>query len=129
MNKQEFQLRAQARYNRVRTHFQDYGHIYLAAAGGVVVGALGMAAMKESQTTILSQSQIKSPLCWKPRNTINNTAVVEFAERSTPSKPIFDTLNNVGYGSIGEASRQTGRSRTAIRNDPNFDFLEKAASQ
>lgn len=97
-------------------------------AGTVVVGAgcayFGYRAGSVTEKNVLAEQ--KNFICWKPRQQVLKVEVA-IEELSTPSKPIIDQVTKTVYNSISDAVRKTGRTRTSIMKDPNFQLLEEAA--
>lgn len=115
--------------NKIKQHLKNNKVTYVACGVTAVVvagvtyyvtkdGKLAAKALASTTEyvgdTVVHNAPSISGISWKP--TIHN--IVEFAEQSTPSKPIalLDVNGNVAaaFRSIGEAARQTETSRSEI---------------
>ena len=110
---------------KIKKHFSDNVDLYAVGTACLVVGAGvtyyftrgGKDVVKSIEyvgDTVVHNAPSITGISWKP--TIHN--IIEFAEQSTPSKPIalLDANGNIAaaFRSIGEAARQTESSRSEI---------------
>lgn len=95
--------------NKFVKHIRDHKSEYITGAICLTVGALGSAALVMSRpypvdTTI---QQAINGVSWKP-------VMLQFVERSTPSKPIHKVGTKEYYESVHDAARLTGHDRSLI---------------
>lgn len=99
----------------VLKHINEHKTEYIAGASCFVVGAVGaylVTSDKDMGTTIQKITQVGFG------NRVN-TSVVNFVERSTPSRPVHLVGTNLFFDSIHEAARQTGHSASMISRQIN----------
>lgn len=108
--------------NHVKYHVKRNKAVYITGATCLAVGTLGGGLYMATRPEMMVQQ--KNLLVWKPRQEVIQVKVA-VEELSTPSKPIMDQVTKTVYNSISDAVRQTGRTRTSILKDPNFQLLEE----
>ena len=113
---------------KVKTHIRENKTVYIAGGACLGVGALwgGLYAATRPELGMLVQQ--KNFICWKPRQEVIQVKVT-VEELSTPSKPLIDQATKTVYNSISEAVRKTGKTRSTILKDPNFQLLENASRE
>lgn len=95
----------------VKQHFQKHKGYYVGFAVGAT-SATGVYLALRSGDSQCVNTKITQILAYKPQAT--NKVVVEFLERSTPSKPIHLVGTDRYFASIGAAARETGISKATI---------------
>ena len=116
---------------KIKDHIKKHKELYIGIGVGTVVATA--AAVLYFGTRSGNPSITAGD---KSTNLINST-LVNFVERSTPSKPIHLVGTNLYFDSIHEAARHTGLDRSSISKNVNglvddvkgsvFELLEKAA--
>ncbi len=99
----------------VLKHLNENKTAYIAGASCLVAGVVGtylVTSDKDMGTTIQKITQVGFG------NRVN-TSIVNFVERSTPSKPVHLVGTNLFFDSIHEAARQTGHSVSMISRQIN----------
>jgi hypothetical protein len=99
--------------DKVVNHVKENKDKYIIGAAGVLVGAAGVAAIRMRTPEVVAMNKIVGP-SWKPVQTI-----IQFVERSTPSKPLHKVGTQEYYDSVHDAARKTGHSVTRISKNIN----------
>lgn len=99
--------------NKVKTHLSENKQTYIGIGFGAVIGA--------AATTVILY---KKPEVAQKINQVavgykNNQVLVNFVERSTPSKPVHLKGTNLYFDSLNEAARKTGHSLSMISRNVN----------
>lgn len=105
-------------HKKIKNHVVRHKELYFGLGVGAVVGASIVALKRTDGLQTVRQINLFSP------RSAQNVVQLSLPERSTPSKPIWDTVNEKAYASINEAVRQTGRTRSAILDDPTFELFQ-----
>jgi hypothetical protein len=103
---------------KIKNHFIDNKKVYIAAGVGILVGAASAVLIiaNRPEAKIITDAwklQINSP------TTNNVTTIIEFIERSTPSKPIHLVGTQKYWDSIRATARDTGYSVSDISKNVN----------
>ena len=98
---------------RIKTHLSENKKVYIGVGVGVVVGA-AVAAVALHNKADVAQKINQVAIGYK-----NNQVLVNFVERSTPSKPIHLLDSSQYFDSISDAARQLGVDRTLISKHIN----------
>jgi peptide subunit release factor 1 (eRF1) len=96
-------------------HLNENKTAYIAGFSCFVVGAVGtylVVSDKDAGTTIQKITQIGMG------NRVN-TSIVNFVEKSTPSKPVHLVGTDLYFPSLSEAARQTGHNVSMISKNVN----------
>jgi len=121
--------------NKVKKHLSDNKKLYLGIGIGVAVtAAVGVVIFRASPESGAQVVQKINQIAWRPEN---NQMVVNFVERSNPSKPVHLVGTNLFFNSLNEAARETGHNLRDISKVVNgiipdikgdvFQLLEPAA--
>lgn len=99
----------------VKTHVVEHKTVYIATAGGIVIGVVVTLVIgrktRITQTPIVDSYKIQ----YKP-STINNLeTIVNIPPRGHRGYAIANNTTGDFYGSISEAAYELGVSRTAVR--------------
>lgn len=119
------QLEMKKKFDTVKAHVKANKKVYITGVSCFAAGVVAT-ALRSSNDGIDVRQIVKQINILSPRPT-QNVIQMALPERSTPSKPIMDKENLLPYASINEAVRQTGRTRSSILNDPNFELLAEAS--
>lgn len=93
-----------SKIENIKAHFKRNKKTYYAAAGGIVVGAATVIFLDKKKS---DSALVNNVVAYKPRTEFN-TAVINFVERSTPSKPVHLIGTERYFDSLSHASRETG---------------------
>jgi len=102
--------------DKVVAHVKDHMETYIAiGVTGVVVGSISVAGTRihDGPAEVQALQKIIGP-SWKPVQTI-----IQFVERSTPSKPVYLEGTQQYFDSISDAARKTGHSLSMISRNVN----------
>jgi hypothetical protein len=120
---------------KMKTHFRENKNVYIAVGiSSAVTAASILLVLNRSESGAQIVQKITPVLSWRPES---NNVIVEFLERSTPSKPVHLVGTNLYFNSIREAARETGHSISMISRNINghipdckgdaFELLEPTA--
>jgi hypothetical protein len=102
---------------KVKDHFKKHKTIYLVAATGVTCLTIGLVVGTRQNPEIVQKA---IQVGWK--NKIQQT-VINFEERSTPSKPVKLLGNELRgdqyFDSVSDAARKTGHAISRISKNAN----------
>jgi hypothetical protein len=122
--------------NKVVAHVGDNKELYIGMiAAAVAGGAAGYLVRGQVASLIpaevVTDNKIVNAVCWKPTSTI-----IEFVERSTPSKPVHLVGTQQYFDSLSDAARKTGHHLSRISQNVNglikdvngdvFEFVQAA---
>lgn len=99
-----------SKIERIKNHVRENKKVYIVGASCLAVGAMGgglYVATRPEVTQMVKMQNIG--LTWKPKQ-----EVIQFIERSTPSKPIHLKGTQQYFDSISSAARETGLDRSRI---------------
>jgi hypothetical protein len=104
---------------RVKKHVCDNKELYIGmTAAAVAGGAFGYLVRGQVAGQMLPEvvtdNKIVNAVCWKPTSTI-----IQFVERSTPSKPVHLVGTQQYFDSIHDAARKTGHSLSMLSKHVN----------
>lgn len=100
----------------IKQHVKKYKAVYITGGVCLAVGATGGVAYAIRRPEIIQNAQLQNILCWRPES---HQHVIQFIERSTPSKPIHLKGTQQYFDSIHAAARQTGHSVSDISKNVN----------
>ena len=101
------------KFNKVKTHLSENKKTYAGIGVGVVVGAAAATVIFYNKPEV-AQKINQVAVGYK-----NNQVLVNFVERSTPSKPVHLKGTNLYFDSLSEAARKTGHSLSMISRNVN----------
>jgi len=125
--------------DKIVTHVQNNKELYIGmTAAAVAGGAFGYLVRGQIAGQILPEvvtsNKIVNAICWKP-----TSAIIQFVERSTPSKPVHLVGTHQYFDSLSDAARKTGHSLQSISQNVNghipnvkgdvFEVVDLAPSQ
>lgn len=104
-----------------KTHVVDHKELYITGGVCLVVGVLSGAVIMSRRPTVSQDSEITQKICWKPNATLHttNTTVINFIERSTPSKPVHLVGTQKYWDGVRAAARDTGHTASEISKNAN----------
>lgn len=116
---------------KIKTHFDENKKTYIGVGVGVVIGAAAATVAFHNKAEV-AQKINQVAVGYK-----NNQVLVNFVERSTPSRPVHLKGTNLYFNSLNEAARETGHSLSRISKNVNghipdvngdvFVLLDKAS--
>ena len=98
---------------KIKTHMSENKKVYVGVGVGLVVGA-AVATVAFNNKPEVAQKIKQVAIGYR-----NNQVLVNFVERSTPSKPVHLEGTNLYFDSINEAARKTGHSVSMISRNVN----------
>ena len=98
---------------QIKTHFDENKKVYVGVGVGLVVGA-AVATVAFHNKPEVAQKINQIAIGYK-----NNQVLVNFVERSTPSKPVHLKGTNLYFDSLSDAARKTGYSLSQISKNVN----------
>jgi hypothetical protein len=122
--------------DKVVAHVGDDKELYIGmVAAAVAGGAFGYLVRGQMAgqipAEVVTDNKIVNAVCWKPTSTI-----IEFVERSTPSKPVHLVGTQQYFDSLSDAARKTGHHLSRISQNVNglikdvngdvFEFVQAA---
>jgi hypothetical protein len=125
--------------DKIVTHVKDNKELYIGmTAAAVAGGAFGYLVRGQVAGQILPEivtdNKIVNAVCWKP-----TSAIIQFVERSTPSKPLHLVGTHQYFDSVSDAAMKTGHRREMISKNINghiadlrgdkFEVVDSASSQ
>jgi hypothetical protein len=125
--------------DKIVTHVQDHKELYIGmTAAAVAGGAFGY--LVRGQTAgltlpeVVTNNKIVNAVCWKP-----TSVIIQFVEKSTPSKPLHLVGTHQYFDSVSDAARKTGEWASMISRQINghipdvhgkvFEVVDVAPSQ
>ena len=100
----------------IKLHILDNKKWYVVGGISFIFGVAGSLILVGRVNHGPNIIQKINQIAWHPEN---NQMIVNFVERSTPSKPVHLVDTNLYFDSIHEASRQTGHSVAMISRNIN----------
>ena len=101
------------KFNKVKTHLSENKKTYVGIGIGMVIGATAATAIFYNKPEV-TQKINQVAVGYK-----NNQVLVNFVERSTPSKPVHLKGTNLYFNSLNEAARKTGHHLSMISKNVN----------
>lgn len=109
-----------SKIENVKQHIKKNKAVYITGATCLAVGALGGGLYMATRPEVTQMVKMQNiGLTWKPKQ-----EVIQFIERSTPSKPIHLKGTQQYFDSISAAARETGIDRVAISKNVNGHISE-----
>ena len=97
----------------VAGHFRAHKELYIGVVVTAVVTAVG-SGYAFGRPEVVANPKIQQILSWMPQATI-----IQFVERSTPSKPVHLVGTQQYFDSVADAARKTGHSVAMISRNVN----------
>jgi hypothetical protein len=96
---------------QVKKHLEENKKIYVASALTAVGTAAIFLVVGKTNRSLMNNQQVSQIACWKPRST---QVIMNFTERSTPSKPVHLVGTDLYFDSLSDAARKTGHHLSDI---------------
>lgn len=119
------------KFEQIKTHLSENKKTYVGVGVGVLVGAAAATVALHNKTEVAQKINLVA-VGYK-----NNQVLVNFVERSTPSKPVHLKGTNLYFDSLSDAARKTGHHLSMISKNVNghipdvkgdvFVLLDKAS--
>ena len=109
--------RAIEKWEQVKWHFRHHRGIYISAGAVVLAGAGGVLIGRN--LTPKTGAQVVQGIKLFAVGWGNHQTAINFAERSTPSKPLHLVGTHQYFDSVSDAARQTGEWRSRISQNVN----------
>ena len=102
--------------SKVRTHVKKNKNAYVVGSVCLVVGAAAATAVFLRFSSGVTAVQKITQIGLRNENT---SVLIQLAELSTPSKPVWEPATKQYFNSIGDAARKTGFSASRISQNAN----------
>lgn len=102
--------------NKIKNHFKTHKELYIGIGVGAVAAIAGTCIFL--LTTKKGSDIVQNTLVVGVKNQVNPT-IVNFVERSTPSKPVHLVGTDLYFDSLNEAARKTGHPLSRISQNIN----------
>lgn len=99
---------------KIKKHFAKNKAVYISGGVCLIVGVAGTLIFKESEYAS-QKVQNFALFNWKPFNLLEQTTIVEVAARGHRGFAILNRNTGEVYGSVREAAKEIGCSRTVLR--------------
>ena len=99
--------------DRTVNHFRNNWKYYAVTGVGIAIGVAGTTVTVRKGPEVMAVQKIIGP-SWKPVQTI-----IQFVERSTPSKPLHLVGTHQYFDGVLDAARKTGHSASMISRNIN----------
>lgn len=99
------------RIERIKEHFDENKTTYFACGATALGTSVIFVVMGQMNRTLVNNQKVSQIACWKPKST---QVIMNFVERSTPSKPVHLVGTDLYFDSLSEASRKTGHHLSDI---------------
>lgn len=116
---------------KAKSHLKENKKLYIGLGIGAVAGGLAGSFAMLRTPEVQAVQKIIGP-SWKPQQTI-----IQFVERSTPSRPLHRVGTKEYYDSVSDCARQTGLDRVMLSKHVNgyipdvkgnvFEFVQPPA--
>lgn len=116
---------------KIKTHIKENKKVYIVAGITATVSVAATVVLLKSRSVTVENADLVQNVNQTVIGWGNNQTIINFIERSTPSKPVHLVGTNKYFASMSEASRETGHSVanisknvSGLRPDVNGDVFK-----